>query len=99
MKRFKTWLNEEYLEEELLLEASTGEGADTVGKLRELQVGQHLNGGKHMESYRAEGKTPEQTHDKLSKKSPQRKRGLGGTTLVHESDMGRIIELLPYGVR
>ncbi|NBU97603.1 MAG: 50S ribosomal protein L35 [Spirochaetia bacterium] len=36
---------------------------------------------------------------KLSKKSPQRKRGLGGTTLVHESDMGRIIELLPYGVR
>lgn len=69
MKRFKAWLNEEYLEEELLLEASTGEGADTVGKLRELQVGQHLNGGKHMESYRAEGKTPEQTHDKLSKKA------------------------------
>jgi large subunit ribosomal protein L35 len=34
---------------------------------------------------------------KLSKKSPGRKRGLGGTTLVHETDMGRIEQLLPYG--
>jgi large subunit ribosomal protein L35 len=34
---------------------------------------------------------------KLSKKSPLRKRNLGGTTLVHESDMDRIIQLLPYG--
>lgn len=33
----------------------------------------------------------------LSKKSPHRKRGLGGTILVHESDMGRITDLLPYG--
>jgi len=33
----------------------------------------------------------------LSKKSPARKRGLGRTTLVHETDMNRIKQLLPYG--
>lgn len=33
----------------------------------------------------------------LSKKSPGRKRNLGGTTLVHESDMERVYQLLPYG--
>ena len=34
---------------------------------------------------------------KLSGKSPKRKRNLGGTTVMHESDMGRVIKLLPYG--
>ena len=34
---------------------------------------------------------------KLAKKSPAQKRRLGGTTLVHESDMGRLDQLLPYG--
>lgn len=57
------------LEEELLLESSTGEGADTAGKLRELKLGKHLNGNKHMESYRAEGKTPKEMHDKLATKA------------------------------
>ncbi|HMV77080.1 MAG TPA: 50S ribosomal protein L35 [Leptospiraceae bacterium] len=36
---------------------------------------------------------------KLSKKSPKQKRKLGGTTLVHETDMGRVIQLLPYGAK
>jgi hypothetical protein len=62
MKTFKNWLNEEILiEEEFLIEAA-GAAADTKGKLRELQVGQHLNGGHHMDSYRAEGKTPGEMH-------------------------------------
>jgi large subunit ribosomal protein L35 len=35
----------------------------------------------------------------LSKKSPHRKRGLGGTTVLDKSDLNRIKDLLPYGVR
>jgi hypothetical protein len=64
---FKTWLTEiNYIEgNEILLEAA-GAAADRKGKLRELEIGQHLNGGKHMESYRAEGKTPSEIHNKLS---------------------------------
>ncbi len=34
---------------------------------------------------------------KLEKKSPKQKSGLGGTILVHETDLGRIVKLLPYG--
>lgn len=33
----------------------------------------------------------------LSHKSPKRKRQLGGTSVLDESDMGRITQLLPYG--
>lgn len=64
---FKNWLTEiNYIEgNEILLEAA-GAAADRKGKLRELEIGQHLNGGKHMESYRAEGKTPSEIHNKLS---------------------------------
>jgi large subunit ribosomal protein L35 len=32
----------------------------------------------------------------LTKKSTQRKRGLRGTTLVHERDQDRLERLLPY---
>jgi hypothetical protein len=68
MKSFKSFIKEEYLideehllEDELLIEAA-GAAADSKGKLRELEIGQHLNSGKHMHSYRAEGKTPAKMH-------------------------------------
>jgi hypothetical protein len=67
IKNFKNYLVEiNYIEgNEILLEAA-GAAADRKGKLRELEIGQHLNGGNHMESYRAEGKTPSEIHNKLS---------------------------------
>jgi hypothetical protein len=62
MKSFLNYLKENtLLEEDFLIEAA-GASADTKGKLRELEIGQHLNGGKHMHSYRAEGKTPAEMH-------------------------------------
>lgn len=40
--------------------------ADLTGKLHELLVGYHLNGGKHMEKHpNIEGDSPEEAHDKL----------------------------------
>lgn len=68
MKSFKFWLKEEIssLQNELLLEEA-GAKADSSGKLREILIGRHLNGGQHMTSYRAEGKTPEQLHDRHAK--------------------------------
>lgn len=39
------------------------------------------------------------TRHKLEKKSPKRKRQLGGTKLVDPSDLGRIEHLIPYGAR
>lgn len=39
---------------------------DTKGKLHELLVGYHLNGGKHMEKHKdKEGDSPEEAHNKL----------------------------------
>lgn len=32
----------------------------------------------------------------LTKKSPKRKRGLRGTTMVHEADAGLVRRMLPY---
>ena len=71
MKTFLGFLKEQELQEEyLLLEAGgAGAAADTKGKLRELEIGQHLNGGAHMHSYRVEGKTPGEIHHHLSTKS------------------------------
>ena len=71
MKTFLGFLREQELQEEyLLLEAGgAGAAADTKGKLRELEIGQHLNGGEHMHSYRAEGKTPGEIHHNLSTKT------------------------------
>lgn len=67
MKKFKSWLVEIIQNESNdILNEAAGAAADRKGKLRELQIGQHLNGGKHMESYRSEGKTPEEIHHKLS---------------------------------
>jgi hypothetical protein len=66
MKSFLTHSNEvELLKSDLIVEAA-GEEADTKGKVRELEVGQHLNGGVHMTSYRAEGKTPGEIHHAAS---------------------------------
>ena len=59
----KKTIVEQILDKEFLTEAGgAGASADSKGKLRELEVGQHLNGGKHMSSYRAEGKTPAEMH-------------------------------------
>ena len=71
MLSFKDFLKEEFIIEE------AGASADSKGKLRELNLGKHLNNGKHMESYRVEGKTPkevahkhnESTHGKNYEKS------------------------------
>jgi hypothetical protein len=69
MKSFKFWLREQLFssKNDLLLEEA-GAKADSSGKLREILIGKHLNGGKHMTSYRAEGKTPEQMHNKHAQK-------------------------------
>jgi hypothetical protein len=50
------------------LSEEAGAKADSSGKLREILVGKHLNGGNHMTSYRAEGKTPEQMHNTHAQK-------------------------------
>jgi hypothetical protein len=50
-------------------EASPGNSADTKGKLHELLVGYHMQGGKHMSKHPDEkGDTPKQAHDKLKEK-------------------------------
>jgi len=64
----------EYLEEAKkkahALDFGTGAGADSAGKLYELLVGKHMRGDdKHMEHHRVEGKTPEEIHDALVKKT------------------------------
>lgn len=61
MESFLGYLSESA---ELLTEES-GKESDSKGKVRELNVGKFLNGsklagGKHMDSYRAQGKTPEE---------------------------------------
>ena len=50
-----------YLVESLgFLTEETGKESDAKGKLRELNLGKYLNGGKHMDSYRAQGKEPQE---------------------------------------
>lgn len=43
----------------------TGAASDAEGKLHEILTGYHFNKGKHVESYREEGKTPQEVHDQL----------------------------------
>ena len=69
-----------YLLEEKASKEDFGDlGNDPKGKLHELLVGMHLNGGKHMETFRDENKkTPKQVHDEIAEKlggvnSPQYK--------------------------
>lgn len=55
----------ELLEEDKKAEEK-GAGQDTKGKLHELLVGYHLQGGKHMQKHPdKEGATPKEAHDKL----------------------------------
>jgi hypothetical protein len=65
-KRFENYyLN--LLSEEKAIDES-GSNNDTKGKLHELLVGYHLNGGKHMDKHVDEYKnTPQQAHDLLMK--------------------------------
>lgn len=51
----------------ILLEAAreTGAASDAEGKLHELLTGYYFNKGKHVDSYREEGKTPQEVHDQL----------------------------------
>lgn len=74
MLRFLVWEVSEHerLIEEMLIEES-GASADTKGKLHELLVGHHLQGGRHMERHAdKDGDSPKQAHDKLkSKVSPE----------------------------
>ena len=62
---------QEHLHEETEKESEPVEGKvsnDTRGKLHELLVGKHLNGGKHMEHHPDKsGDTPEEAHNKLMK--------------------------------
>lgn len=52
---------------EFLTEAAreTGKASDAEGKLHELLTGLHFNKKKHVESYREEGQTPEDIHNRL----------------------------------
>lgn len=52
---------------EFLTEAAreTGKDSDTEGKLHELLTGYHFNKKNHVESYREEGQTPNEVHDRL----------------------------------
>lgn len=51
---------------EFLTEArETGKASDAEGKLHELLTGFHFNKKKHVESYREEGQTPQEVHDRL----------------------------------
>jgi hypothetical protein len=75
MRTFNSFLNEEELYEEILVEGTddpTKEGSvsnNTKGVLHELLVGKHLNGGKHLEKHKnQEGETPQQAHDRLKTK-------------------------------
>ena len=75
MKSFKTYINEEFFDnDDLLLEAKDdptkvgGVSNNTKGVLHEILVGKHLNGGKHMTLHPNEhGESPEQAHDRLKK--------------------------------
>jgi hypothetical protein len=74
--KFKNFLSQTSLYEEHLTEAAekrgSGQESDTEGKLFEILSGYHLNGKKHMNSYREEGKLPEDIHNEIkSKISPQ----------------------------
>ena len=72
MKSFKSFLTEEELYEQVLVESADdatkehGVSNNTKGVLHELLVGKHLNNGKHLETHKNEhNETPEQAHDRL----------------------------------
>jgi len=74
--KFKNFLSQTSLYEDYLTEAKekrgSGQESDTEGKLFEVLSGYHLNGKKHMNSYREEGKLPQDIHDEIkSKISPE----------------------------
>lgn len=54
MLRFTSYL----VESTHFLAEETGKESDAKGKLRELKLGKYLNGGRDMDSYRAQGKEP-----------------------------------------
>jgi hypothetical protein len=57
-------LNQDFFD--LINEETTASSSDTKGKLHELLVGYHLNGGKHMEKHPDKsGDSPEEAHEKL----------------------------------
>lgn len=82
MKKFKYYIEDTFIYESVVEEskqqdssvrAGSGANADTKGKLHELLVGYHLNGGKHMEKHPdIDGDSPEEAHRKLVEK-------IGGT--------------------
>jgi len=51
------------LEAKKIKEIKTGSPADSEGKVFEILLGKHLNGGVHAANYRAAGKTPEEIHN------------------------------------
>lgn len=73
----------DYIVESATVDNPNVEGAvsnNTNGTLHEILTGYHLNGGKHMRSYRNErGETPEQAHDRLQKQ-------------IHPKDYQRIFD-------
>lgn len=79
MITFKTYINEDMIFEHIYLdrlmeeaeakESGAGQAADTKGKLHEILVGYHLQGGKHMGKHPDEfGDSPEESHEKLKTK-------------------------------
>ena len=53
----------EYIIEAKIKPISTKNASDSAGKVHEILVGKHLNGGKFPEDYRVEGKRPSDIHD------------------------------------
>jgi hypothetical protein len=68
MLKFKIFFEQFDLYEATEKQKSAGSKADEEGKLHELLVGYHLNGGKHLEQHAdKDGLTPKQVHDNIKK--------------------------------
>lgn len=71
-----------------------GSGADTKGKLHEILVGYHLQGGKHMSKHPdKDGDTPKQAHDKLKEKvTPEEYKKIHDRAKSAANDLKKKIE-------
>lgn len=75
-------------------EKSSGSSQDTKGKLHEILVGYHLQGGKHMSKHPdKDGDTPKQAHDKLKEKvSPEDYKKIHARAKSAADDLRKHIE-------
>lgn len=68
MIRFKLFVEQNILNEATESQKGAGSKADALGKLHEILVGRHLNGGTHMEQHAdKDGFSPKEVHDNIKK--------------------------------